>query len=48
MKMKYKPKIFSYGLSLVTAVAASAAILSGVCLAQAAEKKPNRAGIIRM
>ncbi len=39
--MKYKPKVFSYGLSIVTAVAALAAILAAVCPAQAADKKPN-------
>jgi hypothetical protein len=38
--MKYKPKLVSYGLSIVTAVAASAAILSGVYSARAADKKP--------
>src|SRR5260370_32914991 len=39
--MKYKPKVVSNGLSVVMAVAASAAILSAVCPAEAAEKKPN-------
>jgi arylsulfatase A-like enzyme len=39
--MNYKPKLFSYGLSAVTAVAASAALLSAVCPAKAADKKPN-------
>jgi len=39
--MKHNPKVVSYGLSLVTAVAASAAILSAVCPAKAADKKPN-------
>jgi len=39
--MKYKPNLVSYGLSLVTAVAASAAILCAVYPAQAADKKPN-------
>ena len=29
--MRYKAKVFGYGLSVVTAVAASAAILSAVC-----------------
>jgi arylsulfatase A-like enzyme len=41
MIVKYKHKVFSYGLSLVTTVAASAAILSAAYPAQAAEKKPN-------
>jgi arylsulfatase A-like enzyme len=39
--MSNNSKKFSYGLSLVTAVAASAAILSAVCPAKAADKKPN-------
>jgi arylsulfatase len=39
--MKYRPKVFTYGLSIVTAVAASAAILSAVYPAQAADKRPN-------
>jgi arylsulfatase len=39
--MNYKPEVFSCGLSIVTAVAASAAILSAVCPAQGADKKPN-------
>ena len=39
--MKHKPKILSCGLSLVMAAAASAAILSAVSPAQAADKKPN-------
>jgi len=39
--MKHRPKVLSYGLSLVTAVAASAAILSAVCPTQAADKRPN-------
>ena len=39
--MKYKPKVFSCGLSVVTAVAASAAILSAVYPAQGADQKPN-------
>ena len=37
--MKHKPKVLGYGLSVVTA--AAAAILSAVCPAQAADKKPN-------
>src|SRR5262249_53923778 len=41
MIVNYKPKVFSYGLSLVTAVTASAAILSAVYPAQAADKRPN-------
>src|SRR6516165_3713167 len=41
MAVKSKPKVFSYGLSLVTAVAASAAILSAVCPVRAADKRPN-------
>jgi hypothetical protein len=41
--MKYKPKVVSYGLSVVTAVAASAVIISAVCPAQAADKKPKSA-----
>jgi hypothetical protein len=39
--MKHKPKILSYGLSHVTALAASAAILSAVYPARAADKRPN-------
>ena len=39
--MKHKPKILSYGLSLVTALAASAAILSAIYPARAADKRPN-------
>jgi arylsulfatase len=39
--MQYKRKVFSYRLSVVTAVAALAAIISGVYPAQAADKKPN-------
>jgi len=39
--MKDKPKVFACGLSFVTAAAVAAAILSGVCPAQAADKKPN-------
>src|SRR3974390_48842 len=39
--MNYKPKVFSLGLSIVTAAAASTAILSAVCPAKAADKKPN-------
>jgi hypothetical protein len=39
--MKYRSKKFSYGLSIVTALAASVAILSGVYPAQAADKRPN-------
>ena len=39
--MKYNPKLFRYGLSMVTAVAASAVILCGVCPARAADKRPN-------
>jgi len=41
MIMKRSPKVFSCRLSLVTALAASAAILSVVYPAQAADKKPN-------
>jgi arylsulfatase A-like enzyme len=41
MIVKYKPKVFTDGLSLVTAMAASVAILSAVCTAQAADKRPN-------
>jgi arylsulfatase len=41
MIVKYNCKVFSYGLSFVTAVAASAAILCGICQAWAAEKRPN-------
>ena len=41
MAVKCKPKVFSYGLSLVTGLAASAAIQFGVCPAQAADKRPN-------
>ena len=41
MKVKRKPKVVSYGLTLVTAVAASAAILWVVCPAKAADKRPN-------
>ena len=41
MKVKRKPKVVSYSLTLVTAVAASAAMLSAVCPAQAADKRPN-------
>src|SRR5215472_13144263 len=41
MIVKYNCKVFSYGLSFVTAVAASAAILCGICPARAAEKRPN-------
>jgi arylsulfatase A-like enzyme len=41
MRVKYNPKLFNCGLSLVTAVAASAAILLAVRPAPAAEKKPN-------
>ena len=41
MAVKCKPKVFSYGLSLVTTVAASAAILSAPDPARAADKKPN-------
>ena len=37
--MKHKTKVLGYGLSVVTA--AAAAILSAVCPAQAADKKPN-------
>ncbi len=39
--MSNNSRKFSYVLSLVTAVAASAAILSAVCPAKAADKKPN-------
>ena len=39
--MKYRPKVFGYGLSIVVGVAALAAILSGVYPAQAADKRPN-------
>jgi len=39
--MKYNPKVFSYGLPLVTAVAVSAASLCAVCPVQAQQKKPN-------
>jgi arylsulfatase len=38
---KYKHKVFRYGLSLVTTVAASAAILCAAYPARAADKKPN-------
>jgi len=41
MTVKCSLKVFSCGLSLVTALAALAAILSAVCPAQAADKKPN-------
>ena len=41
MKTDCIPKVFSYGLSLVTAVVASTAILSAVCPARAADRKPN-------
>jgi hypothetical protein len=41
MKVKRKPKVVSYGLTLVTAVAASAAILTAVSPAKAADKRPN-------
>ena len=41
MIVTYKPKVLSYGLSVVTALAASTAILSAVYPAQAADKKPN-------
>ena len=37
--MKYRPKVFGYGLSIVVGVAALAAILSGVYPAQAARQK---------
>jgi arylsulfatase len=39
--MKYKPKVVGYGLSFLTAIAVSAAILSAVYPAQAADKRPN-------
>ena len=39
--MRYNSKIFIYGWSFVTAMAASAAVLSAVCPAKAADKKPN-------
>jgi arylsulfatase len=39
--MNYNSKVFSYGLSLVTALAASAAILSAIYPARAADKRPN-------
>ena len=45
--MQHKPKIPNYGLSLVTAVAASAAILSAVYSVQAADKKPNIVMLIK-
>ena len=38
---RYKHKVFRYGLSLVTTVAASAAILCAAYPARAADKKPN-------
>ena len=41
MIVKYSPKVFSCGLSLVTALAPLAAILSAVYPTQAADKKPN-------
>jgi arylsulfatase len=41
MIVRYNSKVFGYGLSLVTAAAASVLILSEVSPAQAAEKKPN-------
>jgi arylsulfatase A-like enzyme len=41
MKLKCSPKLFVCGLSLVTALAASAAMLSTLCPARAADKKPN-------
>src|SRR5438552_16567617 len=39
--MKYKPKVVSYGLSIMTTVIAVAAILCAVYPARAADKKPN-------
>src|SRR5262252_153424 len=39
--MKYRRKRFGYGLSIVTAVTALAAILSGVYPSRAADKRPN-------
>src|SRR5690348_11414247 len=39
--IKYNPKLFSHRLSLVTAMAASAAVLTEDCPAQVADKKPN-------
>jgi arylsulfatase len=42
MIVRYNPKLLSYGLSLGTVMAASAAILCMVCPARAADnKKPN-------
>jgi arylsulfatase A-like enzyme len=41
MIVKCRPKVFSWGLSRVTALAALAAILCTVYPAQAADKKPN-------
>jgi arylsulfatase A-like enzyme len=41
MTVKYRPKVFHYGLSLMTVVVTSAASLSEVYPAQAAQAKPN-------
>ena len=41
MTAKYRLNVFSCGLSLATAGAASVAALSALCPVQAAEKKPN-------